>query len=162
VYNAHPFIGIVSNIGILLWCATCAILVFSYIVLKKIAKKKTLLFLLFSGMLTGVLLIDDLFMLHDYIFYSLGMNQLTMYTMYVFIFTIYFFHYRMYILQIQNRTFLILALVFLSGSVGLDIFVENVGIQYFFEDGLKLLGITNWFLFFASYSLLQISSFVKQ
>jgi len=162
IFKAHPFTGIVSNIGVLLWCATCAILLFSYVALRKIEQKHTLLFLLFSGMITGILLIDDLFMLHDYIFYSFGMNQNTMYTLYLIIFITYFIYYRALIIKAPGLTFLTLALFFLTGSVVLDIFVENVGIQYFFEDGLKLLGIANWFLFFASYSLLKITAYLKE
>jgi len=158
-FKAHPFTGIASNIGVLLWAGACSILIFSYVILKD---KKEHIFLLCSGLITGILLIDDLFMLHDYIFYAIGLNQYVMYGIYVVIFIAYFGFFKKTILQSPQIILLILAFGFLGSSVLLDITLENDGLQYFFEDGLKLLGITSWFLFYTNYSLKRITPFLKQ
>jgi len=158
-FKAHPFTGIVSNIGVLLWAGACSILIFSYVILKD---KKEHIFLLCSGLITSILLIDDLFMFHDYIFYSIGLNQYVMYGIYLVIFIAYFGFFKKTILQSPQIILLILAFGFLGSSVLLDITLENDGLQYFFEDGLKLLGITSWFLFYTNYSLKRITPFLKQ
>lgn len=160
-FEAHPFTGIVSNIGVLLWCATTAVLLFSYFLLKESSSKKNALFLLYSGLITGILLIDDLFMFHDYIFYSVGLNQYVMYSIYLIIFAGYFLYFRDLLIQVPNKILLLLAFFFLGGSVGLDVLIKSEGMQYFFEDGLKLFGITSWFLFFIFYCFQKTNKITK-
>ena len=65
VHNANPFTGVLSNIGILFWCSAAAVCFFSAAIQVKEARVKIVPFLLFSGLLTAVLLLDDLFMLHE-------------------------------------------------------------------------------------------------
>lgn len=161
-FGAHPFTGIISNIGVLLWSATCAILLFTFLLFQKTGSGQNSLFLLCSGIITGILLIDDLFMLHDYIFYSIGLNQYVMYSLYLIIFIAYFTFFRNSLIKMPNKILLILAFIFLGSSVGLDIVLKSEGIQYFFEDGLKLFGITSWFLFYISYCLFLVKSKTKE
>lgn len=67
----NPFVGAVSNIGILLWCFSSSICFFSYVILKEHKKinnnqlNKLANFLFYSGILTAFLLLDDLFLLHE-------------------------------------------------------------------------------------------------
>lgn len=157
-FNAHPFTGIVSNIGILLWCASCSILVFSYFLAKDKLPKKEAFFLLYSGCITFLLLIDDLFMIHDYLLYSIGSNQYVMYTLYLILFIFYFIYFKDILINLPYKPLFILAFFFLGSSVGLDIVFKSEGLQYFIEDGLKLLGINSWFLFFTNYALLKLKS----
>jgi len=68
IFSAHPFTGIISNIGVLLWCATTSICLFSGLFLLSFENKKEAVFLISSGVFSFILLIDDFFMFHDYIF----------------------------------------------------------------------------------------------
>ena len=97
-------------------------------------------------------------MLHDYLLYSIGLNQNYMYGLYSLLFILYFIKLGTYLIHTKYKIFLVLAFLFLGSSVGLDLVFESEGIQYFFEDSLKILGITSWFLFYtynAFYLVLQ-------
>lgn len=64
-----PFLGALSNIGILFWCASTAICFFTFAVLhKKALRGNFQAFFLFSGLISLILLLDDLFLLHEMVF----------------------------------------------------------------------------------------------
>ena len=121
IFEAHPFIGIISNFGVLLWCSSTVILLFSYLLLFKIGSRMALNFLVFSCLITMLLLIDDLFMLHDYLLYSIGLNQNYMYGLYSLLFILYVIKLGTYLIHTKHKTFLVLAFLFLGSSVGLDL-----------------------------------------
>ena len=121
IFEAHRFIGIFSNLGVLLWCSSTVILLFSYLLLFKIGSRMTLNFLVISCLITMLLLIDDLFMLHDYLLYSIGLNQNYMYGLYSLLFILYFIKLGTYLIHTKYKTFLVLAFLFLGSSVGLDL-----------------------------------------
>lgn len=139
----HPLTGFLSYVGILLWCTTSAITIFTASVLyRRGVNGVTPVYLTYAGVLTGILMVDDLFMLHDYL-----IGHLPMYILYALL-TGYFF-YR-YFHRIRQDTFLLLlaAVGFLAVSVAMDLFLPNEGLEYFLEDGFKFLGIMSWALFF--------------
>ena len=66
ISNIHPFIGVLSNFGIMLWTATAAICLFSWAVLRyNSGETRFSIFLLCSGLITTLLSLDDLFLLHE-------------------------------------------------------------------------------------------------
>ena len=77
VADIAPYIGFVSNIGILLWCATAVICFFSWQLIRTNENKSQHLpFIFWSGVLTVILMLDDLFLLHEDIFPNeLGISQ---------------------------------------------------------------------------------------
>lgn len=112
-------------------------------------KRRFSTFLLFSGTLTLILLIDDLFILHEEIFpiylcisqkfILLGNMGLTLVGIVVF---------RKSILATEYLILLI-ALGFLRLSVFVDVFDHEIdaligGWRYLFEDSFKFLGIVTW------------------
>src|SRR5690606_6340162 len=141
-FDSHPFTGLISNVGVLLWCTTASICFWSGFFLMKKQIKKEGLFLISNGVITTSLLLDGFFMMHEYIFHTL---QLLFYAIY-FIGIIWYCYY--FIKLIFKTEFIILGLafVFLGGSVFVDVIFPNVGFQYFVEDGLKFLGISTWAL----------------
>src|SRR5688572_9327807 len=62
IAHVHPLIGVVSNVGILLWCATAVICLFGGSLLRQKGMHAEARFLLWGGVMTLVLLVDDLFM----------------------------------------------------------------------------------------------------
>jgi hypothetical protein len=149
-FNAHPFVGFLSNIGVLIWSFTAAICYFSAVILLKINDKKNALFFLSSAIFTSVLLIDDLFMFHDYIFYSFKNFKIAQ----PLTFTIYAIFLLWYIVKFYKiilnslYIFLVLAVGFFGLSVCIDLIFESGGLEYFIEDGFKFIGLINWMLFF--------------
>jgi len=63
--NIHPFAGMLSNLGVLLWCSSAVSCLFAGVFAHQRKLRTISLFLLSSGLLTFVLLLDDLFLIHE-------------------------------------------------------------------------------------------------
>jgi hypothetical protein len=145
----YPFYtGLLSNIGILLWTSAAAICFLNYAILSKQSVKLPVRsYLLYSGMLTMLLLLDDLLMMHEQVFpvylkipekaYLIGLGICA---------GSYLFRFRQVILNTEY-TVLLAAYCFLGLSVCIDILPHFQG-KYTVEDGCKLLGIATWLLYF--------------
>lgn len=150
ITNSSPFIGIISNIGALMWCTTASICFYAGGLLWSFGNKNYALFLIYSGVFTAILLIDDFFMLHDSAVYYIINHDFAQYSIYLSyaIFALwYVFNFYKVILK-QNYILIGLAFFFLGISVLIDIIFESVGLQYFIEDSFKFLGIISWMLFY--------------
>ena len=167
VADIAPYVGFVSNIGILLWCATAVICLFSWQLLRVSENRSQHLpFIFWSGLLTVILMLDDLFLLHEDIFPNeLGISQKIIIILYFGLVAGWLFYFRGIILS-GDFTFLILALGFFGLSIGVDYLdepVEQIVGQWriFFEDGFKLLGIGIWLYYFASMTKGQLMTLFK-
>lgn len=148
------YVGIYSHIGIMLWCACTAICFFSYAALRKQSKNQKLsLFLLYSGIVTLLLLIDDLFLIHEAVFPKyFNVSEKRFYAGYGLILLSYFIWFRKTIFKTEFF-FLALALGFFGVSVLIDLKFTQ---RYLFEDGAKLLGIVSWVTYFTRVCLSQV------
>ncbi len=67
--KVHPFTGVASNIGVILWTATATICLFGWAILRHSSGQvRFSTFLLCSGLMTSLLMLDDFFLLHENIF----------------------------------------------------------------------------------------------
>lgn len=116
-----------------------------------------------SGCLTTTLLLDDLFLLHEFVLPTyLKIPEKVVYLIYVILVFVYLIKFRRII---QNTEFivLLLAFAFFGFSVSIDSslisipksWIENKDI-YFLEDSSKFLGIISWFTYFTRTCLLQM------
>ncbi len=144
----HPFTGVISNIGILFWCSSLAVCFFcSWLVFKK-GDKQVSIFLFFSGLFTLLLMLDDFFMLHEYIFpYSIGIPQEAVIIAYLVMMAVYFLKFGRLIITMEY-TILLLACGFFALSLATDMWMPQSNMQFLIEDGAKLFGIVTWFIFF--------------
>lgn len=144
----HPFTGVISNIGILFWCSSLAVCFFSaWTVLKK-GDKKVSTFLFFSGLFTLILMLDDFFMFHEFIFpYSFGIPQEAVIAAYLIMMLAYFLKFGRLILTMEY-TILLMACGWFALSLVTDMWMAQSDIQFLVEDGAKLFGIVTWFIFF--------------
>jgi hypothetical protein len=133
--------------------ASAAILFFSSKIssLQKRPEKETF-FLFFSGLLTLLMLIDDLFLMHDVIFPDyVKINEMVFYFFYGLSVIAIFLYYFKIILN-TDYVLLIMSFLLLGLSAGTDE-ILTFGIKvihpYIFEDGLKFLGIIAWFAYFS-------------
>ncbi len=148
ILHAHPFTGVISNIGILFWCSTSAICFFASAIHFKKGSVNVATFLLFSGLLTSVLLLDDLFMLHEDIFPKyLHIPEKLIYLGYLFLFLIYLKKFNRVISQTEY-IILFISFTFFFLSIFCDVVLPQEGIEFLVEDGFKLFGIVTWFIFF--------------
>jgi len=141
--KVHPLTGVVSNVGILLWCATAAICLFSSNLLRQRGAHRAAGFLLWSGLMTAGLLVDDFFMFHEYLApVHLGIDEKVVLLGYVCITAVYLLQHRRLILEADYRL-LVTALVLFIGSMMIDL-ADVGGWWNLAEDGCKLLGIASW------------------
>ena len=156
ILNAHPLVGVISNIGILFWCSTAAICFFASVILYSKKQKSDAIFLFFSGLLTLLLLFDDLFMFHEeFLPNYLHIPERAVYVIYLILILGYFLKFMSDILQ-SEYTILLIACGFLGLSVISDMVFPQEGLEFLVEDGFKLFGIVTWFLFFSRTSYIYI------
>jgi hypothetical protein len=160
IFRASPFIGLLSNLGILAWCASVAIVTFTASFLRtRTDRKAEEIFFWASAGLTLVLLVDDLFRLHDFIFpFILHIRQEAFYVLYIFFALAYLWFYWKMVIASRLAGFMMLAFVFWGLAVVLDALFETGQSWHFLvEDGLKFLGIFSWSVFLIRSSFHAVS-----
>ena len=150
--NSNPFFGVLSSVGILFWAATAAICFFSAAIVGSTrADRSAARFLLGAGLITTLLLLDDLFMFHEYVFPQfLHVGEKVTLLGYAVIVGMFLWSSRQRLWR-TDYALLLLAFVLLGFSVISDnLFssnTENWG--YLIEDGPKLFGIVAWFTYWS-------------
>ncbi len=153
-------VGMISNIGVLMWSSATAICLFSS-TSDLVSNIKSRQMLLFGGLLSGVLCLDDLFLLHDR---HIGQNFI--YVTYAFLATFILIKFYKIILKLDGIAFL-LSVIFLGLSILSDKFQESLFLSYstmqLYEEGFKFIGIACWLFFWWRASRLSINeTFDKQ
>ncbi|GGD40783.1 hypothetical protein GCM10011361_04880 [Muriicola marianensis] len=141
-----PHIGMLSNIGAILWSVGAGISFFSYVVFYDINEVTNRHFLLYSCLFTLLVLTDDLFMLHDIIlpqFFQIKEDYL--YLLYLALMGIYLFRFRSLHLK-SKYILLILAITCFAFSIFVDQQFQGRWhpARHFVEDGFKFMGIAFW------------------
>lgn len=149
VLNGPFYIGFLSQVGALVWCTTAAICFFSAAMLSQRDRSARIVqFLVASGLITMMLLVDDLFQLHETVAeLSLGVSEHVVYGLYVLITAGYLVRFRQTIRRTQYWPLVLCALWF-AGSILIDLLPNESQWSYFVEDGLKFCGIVTWCAYF--------------
>jgi len=143
IAHVHPLIGVVSNVGILLWCATAVICFFSSSLLRQQGLHAEARLLLWAGLMTSALLVDDLFMIHEYIApVHFHVNEKVVLASHVCAAAAYLLSHRRLILA-ANYQLLAAAMVLFTASMLVDV-ADAHGWWGLAEDGFKVLGIASW------------------
>jgi hypothetical protein len=138
-------VGLLSNLGYLLWISAAAIALFSGLS-GVVAVRGRLRQLLISGGLFSLLLcIDDMFLLHDrYV------GSAFLYSLYAIFALLILFRFRAQVSALGGGSFL-LAVALLGASVVIDQLQEVIPLPYttlqLYEEGAKFLGIATWLAF---------------
>jgi hypothetical protein len=167
IAHQPPYIGLLSNIGNLLWCGTSAICLFSAHLtrLDPEVHRKWSPFLFFSAFFTGFLMLDDLFQLHEFypvLFFGVNFNlsnqnralqnlmEGIFFACYFGCFVFYLLRFR-YQIQRTEYFFLVIAFCFFGLSIGIDLTPHHWFKWHdIVEDSFKLLGIVSWLTYFAT------------
>lgn len=159
VMDAPYYLGFFSHFGILFWCGTAILCFYTRIILRNTSiSSEKLKFLLYSGLVTSLLLFDDLFLLHENVFPEyLNMNKGTVYVIYVNIIVLYLFIFRSEILQ-SEYIILVLASALIAISQFVDMLPMPLPEDSFLEDAVKLFGIVTWFIYYARYCFQKTES----
>ena len=164
VAQIHPFVGVVSNFGVMLWTASATICLYNWTIFRhSLNEKRFATFLLCSGLLTLLLLFDDFFLLHEIIYpHYFGVSEKIVFLGYGGLMIFWMVTFKKCILKTEYLILLI-ALGFFGLSLFIDVFQHRIqsiigNSRILFEDGFKLLGIVGWFGYFLRCCLLQLEN----
>jgi hypothetical protein len=150
IMGANPLIGVVSSIGVLGWCATASLCLFTWGVTRhRVAGRLGDTFLLIPGLLTTVLMLDDLFQIHETLapLYLGGPDDLLT-VLHALVLLAWAVVFRRRILQTEYLLLLVAAGGF-TVSVVIDALTQaQYDSRYVLEDGFKFLGIVGWLGYF--------------
>lgn len=146
------YLGLVSNVGGILWTAAASIFLFSFRVQRASGgNAEHARFLLCSGLFVGVLGLDDFFMLHEDVlpkYFAIG--QWLVVGSYGLAAALYVVRFASVIAQGAYPVF-VAAVAMLAASVALDQIQDRFSIAFagigFCEDAAKLLGIGLWLIY---------------
>jgi len=139
--------GLISNIGILLWCSATALCLFAAAEVR-IKNKSTVAsrFFVTAGVFSAVLMLDDLFLIHE----ALGSGQYALFAFYGMVMLIYIVYFHRILVALGPSLLLVSC-----GCLGISVVVDSLGsfsyllhgYVYPMEDGSKFVGITAWTAF---------------
>ena len=155
------FAGFVSQIEAILWSATLTVCLFSVLLMQRRngGLEASRRFLLHGGILTGMLLLDDIFLFHEEIAPDyLHISEKYVIAVYLLMGIIFVFSNLNEILS-SEYLILVLALAMFGTSIFLDaIPIDDFDVRYFWEqlelfleDGFKFAGIATWLTYFVRY-----------
>ena len=138
-------VGLLSNLGYLLWIAAAAVALFTAYSGQPGVRGKQYELLACGGWFSFILCIDDMFLLHDrYI------GQTFLYVVYMVFAALIATRYRRQLMASRGELFL-LAVALLGASIGIDQFQRDLPFKYetvqLVEEGAKFLGIATWVLY---------------
>jgi hypothetical protein len=143
VGNLPFYTGWISSLGIVLWAASASIALFA----SRICEGNFRRYLLSIGLLISMLLIDDLFMLHDGLLPAFGIHEVFVFAVYAIALAL-IIRYNVKFLLKQDYWILLSAGFFLACSLVVDVKLGHYmseSIENLFEDGFKILGIAGIF-----------------
>lgn len=165
--------GAISQLGLLLWSSATTLCFFTFFALRKKngISKQTLNLLLSSGLLTGYLMLDDTYMLHDEFFpvyLKIVPEQVVLIILGLSMLAFLFFN-RNEILQ-GDYGLILLAYLFFGISIAFDSIPRNLysniyfleKIEHLIEDGSKFTAIVTWVTYYARYSYQHLSRYFSQ
>lgn len=155
--GTHPLLGVVSNVGVIGWAAAATVCLFVGGMVRQEGasgpKAHWATFLVSAGLITVLLMVDDFFMLHDWILPRyFGLNEKVVFAAYGFLVIGWLVSFRRRIVETDYAA-LLLSIVFFGFSLVVDFFQPEVEgrigpWRVLLEDGAKLLGIVGWLGYF--------------
>ena len=148
VAHLSPFTGVVSNLGILLWCVAGTVCALAWAMFKWAGDKGAARFFLSSALLSFLLMSDDLLQIHERLAFAyLGLREKHVLMLLALAMGGYLLIYRKRILAAPYGM-LAISLALMGVSVVVDrLFPTQADVNLWYllyEDGLKFVGIACW------------------
>lgn len=139
------YFGAISHVGVLVWTSAAAICAFAAgVLMVSSGRSDQVVFMIVAALLTGLLALDDLFLIHENVLPALGIAQPVTYAGYGLLAAAYLALSWRRILQ-NDYPLLSVALALLATSVAIDWLIHSdQPIRIVLEDGAKLCGIFAW------------------
>ena len=149
-FEAPPYVGLLSKATMLIWTAAATICLFTATMTRSGQANRG--FLMFAGLFTVTLLLDDLYMVHEVLAPDyLGMPEKAVYLVYAVAASFLLIRYRD-VIRATDFRLLVLAFFFLGASVGIDVLDSRgwfpIDNPYLLEDGAKITGVIFWLAYF--------------
>lgn len=151
VTQSSPYVGFLSNLGILLWCASAAVCFLAFGLLRTRPGETTAAgFFLASALLSTWLLLDDLFLLHEeFLWRQLGLGERKIFAGYGLLVLLYLAYYRRVIIRDSNGLLLLLALGWFALAMVFDrVRHHQPDLNQLLEDAPKFFGLATWLAYF--------------
>jgi hypothetical protein len=157
VIGYPPYYGMLSSWSSMLWMATSTVCLFTAAITWNSTSDRAMWrFVLFSGLLSFMLAVDDLYLLHDRILpRALHTSEDVFYLLYLFLMTGYII---IFIRQIIRSDYILfwIAFFFLAFSRGFYKLIPLLGDFYTANDMFKYFGIVFWLAFFVRTAAKQL------
>jgi hypothetical protein len=160
------FAGFVSQLGAILWSASLTVCLFALLMIHRQASilSGARRFLLYGSILTLILLLDDIFLLHEeFATDYLHMKERYVYAGYMVVAAGFvLLNWKEFLSS--EYALLLLAFVLFATSIFFDVLpLDDLDLPHFWEqlelfleDGFKFAGIATWLLYFARYAIQRI------
>jgi hypothetical protein len=148
-WHFPPVLGIVSNFGIVLWCAAWAITGFAAVALLYKRQLHFGLFLMVQSFISGLLMTDDLLLIHEQA-YRIDLHEAVVFLFYVILIAAWVVVFRSVLGRLGAGLLIVAGVAFAMSITGdqLNHFPHDLGIlQRWMEDATKLVGIAFWTAF---------------
>jgi hypothetical protein len=123
VSDLPTYVGLLSNLGFLLWSAAITTCMLTALVLWR--RSTWVWFFLVSAGFTTVLLVDDMFMIHERVLPALGIDERAYYVFYPLLIVMYAVVYWRQLRQ-TDYALLLITLALLGGSAAVDFSYEKI------------------------------------
>ncbi|HKO87184.1 MAG TPA: hypothetical protein VJU83_01555 [Burkholderiales bacterium] len=158
-----PLTGLVSNLGILLWCVAGTVSLVAWAMFRWAGDQGWARFFLASGLLSFLLMSDDLLQIHERLAFAyFGIREKHVLMLLAAAAGTYLLVYRKRILT-TNYGMLVVALILMSIAVVVDrLFPHEDANSLFllYEDGPKFLGIAGWCAYYCRTAVVSIQKLV--
>ena len=144
------YIGFVSSVGAVGWSLGCGACLIAALTLDGRAR----LAFVCGGLLTAILLADDLFLIHEVYVEIVGLPPESMPLAYAALAIAYIAFFRD-VLRVHGVWLLLLALALFAVSAAVDTALEEDA-PFIVEDGAKLFGIVTWSGFFVAAAVVEL------
>lgn len=177
VGQVAAYTGFVSTIGTLIFCATISICLFSAYLTNYTSEKNKewSLFLKYSGYFILLLLVDDLWQIHENfstLLLAIGINlnltsnfvqnllETIVFAVYGLLFATYLLRFKKVIRQTELLT-IVLAFIFFGISTIIDLLLEDISGHFILEEEFKLLGIVSLLIYYTRVCFQKIRQLVS-
>jgi len=154
--NAPRYVGYFAYLVVLVWAVGATSGVLTGAVMARSGPRWLSWFYLAAGLFTGMLLLDDFFMVHENL-YRIGLPEEVLYAFYGLFAVVFLWRFRSAIAERDGILLVALAGAFLALSGAVD-FV-GTGTRHALEDGAKAAGASIWVVFIVRSAYADLTRF---
>ncbi len=149
VPGKHSWVGALSKLGYMGWASAATLCFIGVALLARNRRfRSSMIFLLFSGLLTLVLSLDDTFMLHESVIPQLHISEKFVFGGYIILFIGYILYFFRRLLT-TDYLILVFAAFFMGSSIAIDQLFAQTELKEFLEDIPKFMAILLWLAYYA-------------